>query len=249
MPLIVEAAGLEKVFHDGRESVPALRGVTVQVEKGQFVAIIGPSGSGKTTLLHLMGGLDRPTKGSIIVDGTDLSRMSENELTFFRREKTGFIFQFFNLVPTLDVYENIALPFIVSARNRKEHEERVADMIELFGLRGREHRRATQLSAGEQQRVAIARAFLTEPALVIADEPTGNLDSATGIEILQLLWESCDNFGQSIVVVTHEPRVAAFADRVLFLQNGVLADELELGRREDHSNARPIIDRLQELGG
>lgn len=248
MSVMIEARGLEKTFLVGDEAVCALRGVSLQVEAGQFVAVLGPSGAGKTTLLNLLGGLDPPTAGTITIEGVDFSRLSENDLTLFRRRRAGFVFQSLNLLPTLTVFENTALPFILDGRTSSEDQDRVHDLLELLGLRGREKRKATELSAGEQQRVAIARALLTEPAIIIADEPTGSLDSARGAEILQLLWESCDNFGQTIVLVTNHPRIAAFADRVLFLKDGQIVDELMLGRREDHHDARPLIDCFEKLG-
>jgi putative ABC transport system ATP-binding protein len=244
---VVEAVDVRRTFVDAQREIPALQGVALHVNRGEFVAIVGSSGSGKSTLLHLLGGLDRPTQGRITVDGTDVTGLSERELTTFRSGKIGFVFQYFNLIASLSVYENVALPFIVSERTSKEQQDRVADMLELFGLRGREDRSPTSLSAGEQQRVAIARAFLTEPAIVIADEPTGNLDPVTGTETLQLLWESCDNFGQTVVLATHDPQVAAFADRVLFIRDGRVADELTLGRREDHGDAGPVLDRLRRV--
>jgi putative ABC transport system ATP-binding protein len=231
----------------GGQVIPALRGVTVHVARGEFVAIVGSSGSGKSTLLHLLGGLDRPTKGTVVVDGVTLGGLSERALTEFRSKRIGFVFQFFNLVRSLTVYENVALPFIVGDRTAKQDQDRVSDMLELFGLRGRADRHPANLSAGEQQRVAIARAFVTEPAIVIADEPTGNVDPVTGTEILQLLWESCDNFGQTVVLATHDPQVAAFADRVLFIKDGLLAEELTLGRRDDHRDAGLVLDRLRRL--
>ncbi len=231
----------------GGQVIRGLRGVTARIAKGEFVALIGPSGSGKSTLLHVLGGLDRPTQGHVAVEGTDLMTLSDRALTAFRSAKIGFVFQYFNLVRSLTVTENVALPFIVSGRTTSADQDRVSDMLELFGLRGRGDRHPANLSAGEQQRVAIARAFVTEPAIVIADEPTGNVDPATGIEILQLLWESCDNFGQTIVLATHDAHVAAFADRVLFMKDGLLAEDLTLGRRDDHSDAGPILDRLRRL--
>ena len=244
---VVEAIDVRRTFVDVQQTIKALQGVSVSVAKGEFVALVGSSGSGKSTLLHLLGGLDRPTSGAVIVDGTDISKLSERDLTAFRAARIGFVFQYFNLVASLNVYENVALPYIVSERTTKEHRDRVSDMIELFGLRGREQRSPMTLSAGDQQRIAIARAFVTEPAIVIADEPTGNLDPGTGMETLQLLWESCDNFKQTVVLATHDPQVAAFADRVLFLKDGVLADEYAPGRREDHRDAGPVLDRLRRL--
>jgi len=246
--LVLEAKGLGKSFVAAGSTVHALRDVSFKVEEGEFVSIVGPSGAGKSTLLYLLGGLERPTQGTVTVEGKELSKLSERDLTLFRRARTGFVFQLYNLLPTLDVRENIALPFSIAGLDGSDQRDRAEDMIELFGLRGRERHRPNQLSTGEQQRVAIAKGFLTNPAILIADEPTGNVDSSTGIEIIQLLWESCDNFGQTIMLVTHQPRVAAFADRVLFLKDGALVDQLVLGRRDDHHDPGAVIDRLQELG-
>lgn len=246
-PTILVAAELRRTFVDAQHTIEALRGVGLSIAKGEFVALVGSSGSGKSTLLHTLGGIDRPTAGSVVIDGKDLAVMSERDLTAFRSARIGFVFQYFNLIGSLSVYENVALPFIVAERNKKEDRDRVADMIELFGLRGRETRSPMTLSAGEQQRIAIARAFLTEPAIVIADEPTGSLDPATGVETLQLLWESCDNFKQTVVLATHDPQAAAFADRVLFIKDGAIADEYAPGRREEHHDAGPVLDRLRRL--
>ena len=232
---------------DAEQTIDALRGISLSVAKGEFLSVVGSSGSGKSTLLHLLGGIDRPTAGTIVIDGKELGAMPERDLTAFRSARIGFVFQYFNLIGSLTVFENVALPFIVAERNKKEDRERASDMIELFGLRGRETRSPVTLSAGEQQRIAIARAFLTEPAIVIADEPTGSLDPATGVETLQLLWESCDNFAQTVVLATHDPVAAAFADRILFLKDGVIADEYAPGRREDHRDAGPVLDRLRRL--
>lgn len=248
MGAILEAESLARHFELGDGTVNALDDVSFSIEQGSFVAVMGPSGSGKSTLLHMLGGLDRPTTGRVVLNGTDLSRLSERDLTLFRREAIGFVFQFFNLMPTLNVYENVAVPFMISGRRTKSDLERIDDLLTLFGLDDKSRRQVTQLSAGEQQRVAMARAFLVEPAIVIGDEPTGNLDSANGRELLQLLWESCDNYGQTILVVTHDPAVAIFADRVLVLQDGALVDDFELGRREQHFDARPLMDHLQQQG-
>jgi putative ABC transport system ATP-binding protein len=247
-PAHLVAHNVSKTFELPGDQVQALHQVTAEITEGEFIAILGSSGTGKSTLLHLLGGLDYPSSGSISIRGTDLSSLSERDLTLFRRSNLGFVFQSFNLLPTLTVFDNIAIPYLVLGRRGKEEEDRVADIVELFGLRGRERRLASQLSMGEQQRVAIARAILTQPALVIADEPTGNVDSTTGLEILQMLWESCDNFGQTVVMATHHPRLAAFADRVLILHDGSLIGELHLGRRDNHANAQPILDYLQTLG-
>ena len=246
---ILEARDLTKGFRTGNRDVEVLRGISLKVRRGEFVAVMGPSGSGKSTLLQLLGGLDRPTSGEVILDGEVVSRLSDREATRLRREKTGFVFQFFNLIPLLDVYENVALPFTIAGEDprRGETAARIKDVLEMVGLSGRERSRPDQLSAGEQQRVALARALAGSPALLLADEPTGNLDYATGGEILDQLWRSCDQRGQTIVLVTHDARAAAHADRVLVLGDGKIRDEIQLGRRIDR-DARPLITRLAQLG-
>jgi putative ABC transport system ATP-binding protein len=249
MPPILEAHDLTKHYPLGSATVEALRGVSLRVEPGEFVAIMGASGSGKSTLLQLLGGLDRPTSGEVVVDGEPISRLADGDATRLRREKTGFVFQSFNLIPLLDVTENIALPFSIAGQDagRGELAERVRDVIELVDLGGKERHRPDQLSYGEQQRVAIARALVTRPALLLADEPTGNLDYATGLEILEALWRSCVERGQTIVLVTHDAKAAAFADRVCVLRDGRILDEIRLGRRADHG-ATELIARLALLG-
>ncbi len=249
MPPILEARGLTKRYRLGQTDVEALRGVSLTVDEGEFVAIMGPSGSGKSTLLHLLGGLDRPTSGEVVLDGETVSRLSDEEATRLRREKTGFVFQFFNLIPLLDVTENVALPFTIAGLDPRNGDlaGRVRDAIELVELRGKEHHRPDQLSAGEQQRVAVARALVSRPAILLADEPTGNLDYATGTEILDALWRSCVERRQTIVLVTHDSKAAAYADRVCFVRDGRILEEIPLGRRADHS-ATPLIARLAQLG-
>ena len=249
MAAILEARDLTKSYRLGVTTVEALRGVSLTVEAGEFVALMGPSGSGKSTLLQLLGGLDRPSTGEVILDGDPVSAMSDDSATRLRRRKTGFVFQFFNLIPLLDVAENVGLPFTIAGDDPRKGEaaERIRDAIALVDLTGKERNRPDQLSAGEQQRVAIARALVTRPALLLADEPTGNLDFTTGIEILEALWRSCVERGQTIVLVTHDAKAAAYADRVFFVQDGQLRDEIQLGRRADHS-ATPLIARLAQLG-
>lgn len=246
---ILEARELTKGFRNGSRDVQALRGVSLKVVRGEFVAVMGPSGSGKSTLLQLLGGLDRPTSGEVVLDGEVISQLSDREATRLRREKTGFVFQFFNLIPLLDVYENVALPFTIAGVDprRGEAAARIRDVLEMVDLVGCERNLPDQLSAGEQQRVALARALVGSPALLLADEPTGNLDYATGGEILGKLWRSCDERGQTIVLVTHDARAAAHADRVLVMGDGKIRDEIQLGRRKD-SDARPLITRLAQLG-
>jgi len=238
-----------KRYELGRETVEALRGVSLAVAPGEFVALMGPSGSGKSTLLQLLGGLDQPTSGSIVFEGNDISHLTDGQATRLRRERTGFVFQAFNLIPLLSVRENIALPFTIAGQNpnRGELKDRIKQVIELVELTGKEGHRPDQLSTGEQQRVAIARALVTRPSVLLADEPTGNLDYATGGDLLDALWRSCAEGGQTIVLVTHDARAAAYADRVLVIGDGRIRDEIVLGRRTDHS-ATPLIARLAQIG-
>jgi putative ABC transport system ATP-binding protein len=245
---VLEAAGLTKRYPFGDRTVDALQGVDFHVGAGEFVALMGPSGSGKTTLLQTAGGLIPATSGTMRVDGVDLASLSDSALARFRRERLGFVFQFHNLIPTLDVVENIGLPLLLAGQSLTPHRERLLDLVEVVGLRGRERHKPSRLSAGEQQRVALARALVMRPAILMADEPTGNLDFLSGREVLQLIWESCVNFQQTTLLVTHDIRAARYADRVYFLRDGRILDELALGRTEDHANAGPLLARLQELG-
>ena len=246
---ILEARNLTKRYRLGDRFIDALQGVSLGVRRGEFVALMGPSGSGKSTLLQLLGGLDRPTTGEVVLDGEVVSHLSDAQATRLRREKTGFVFQFFNLIPLLDVYENVALPFTIAGVDPRHGDAaaRIHEVIELVDLLGRERNRPDQLSAGEQQRVALARALVGRPAILLADEPPGNLDYATGGEILDELWRSCDQLGQTIVLVTHDARAAAHADRVLVVGDGRIRDEIELGRRLNR-DAGPLIARLAQLG-
>jgi putative ABC transport system ATP-binding protein len=247
MPVILEAHDLVKTYRLGDGEVTALRGVSLAVERGEFVAIMGASGSGKSTMLHLLGGLDLPTSGEVVIDGVRISTLDEERRTLTRRAKTGFVFQFFNLIGLLNVAENVALPFLIAGEPLARHRGRVDELLALVGLDEKAAHRPDELSAGEQQRVALARALATAPAILLADEPTGNLDYTTGTEILDLLWDSADRLGQTIVLVTHDARAAAYADRVLVVRDGQLRDEIALGRRADHE-ARHLIARLAELG-
>lgn len=249
MPPILEARDLTKHFRLGTTTVEALRGVSLSVEAGEFVALMGPSGSGKSTLLQVLGGLDRPTGGEVLLDGELVSSLNDEAATRLRREKTGFVFQFFNLIPLLDVTENVALPFTIAGLDPTSGElaGRIRDVIALVDLDGKERHKPDQLSAGEQQRVAVARALVTRPALLFADEPTGNLDYTTGGELLDALWRSCVERGQTIVLVTHDSKAAAYADRVLVIGDGRIREEIALGRRESH-DATPLITRLAQLG-
>jgi putative ABC transport system ATP-binding protein len=215
---------LQKQYQMGEVMVDALRGVDFVIRQGEFVAIMGPSGSGKSTLLHLLGGLDTPSDGEVMLGGKRLAHLSDDQLTIIRRRQVGFIFQFFNLLPTLSTAENVALPLLIDGRRIEDYEDRIAEMLSLVGLADRADHRPDQLSGGQQQRVAIARALITDPAIVLADEPTGNLDSASGEDILQLLRRACDEKGQTIVMVTHDTHAAEYADRIVRLRDGLIED-------------------------
>ena len=248
MSAILEARDLTKRYRLGETDVDAVRGVSLSVQEGEFVALMGPSGSGKSTLLHLLGGLDRPTSGEVVLEGEVVSELSDEDATRLRRDKTGFVFQSFNLIPLLDVTENVALPFTIAGGSRDaEQSARVRDAIALVDLADKAHHRPDQLSNGERQRVAVARALVTAPALLLADEPTGNLDYTTGSEILDALWLSCVARKQTIVLVTHDSKAAAYADRVLVIGDGQIREEIVLGRRAVH-DAAPLIARLAQLG-
>jgi putative ABC transport system ATP-binding protein len=246
---ILEARGVSRQYRMPGETVDAVRGASLAVKPGEFVALMGPSGSGKSTLLQLLGGLDRPTSGQVLFEGEDISRLSDDAATRLRRERTGFVFQSFNLIPLLDVVENVGLPFTIAGQDprRGELAARVRDAIDGVDLTGKERHKPEQLSAGEQQRVAVARAIVTRPALLFADEPTGNLDFRTGIDILDALWRTCTTRGQTIVLVTHDAKAAAYADRVLVVGDGTIREEIVLGRRSDHA-ATLLITRLAQLG-
>jgi putative ABC transport system ATP-binding protein len=246
---ILEARALTKQYRLPGEVVDAVRGVSLAVMPGEFVALMGPSGSGKSTLLQLLGGLDRPTGGEVFLEGEAISRLSDDQATRLRRERTGFVFQSFNLVPLLNVTENVGLPFTIAGLDPRTGDlaARIRDAIALVDLAGKERHKPDQLSAGEQQRVAVARAIVTRPALLFADEPTGNLDFTTGLDILNALWRTCVDRGQTIVLVTHDAKAAAYADRVFVVGDGRIQDEIVLGRREDHA-AGPLIARLAALG-
>jgi putative ABC transport system ATP-binding protein len=245
---ILQAQALRKQYRLGEHTVHALAGVDFVVEKGEFVAIMGPSGSGKSTLLHLLGGLDKPSDGEVTLAGQQLSVLDDNRVTLVRRHNIGFVFQFFNLLPTLTAEENITLPLIIDGQDMRKHQGRIDALLELVGLTDRRQHKPDQLSGGEQQRVAIARALVTEPAIVLADEPTGNLDSKTGTAIMELLRRSCDELGQTIIAVTHDPRAAAYADRVVFLRDGQVVQEIGCaGTDEIGQRLRLIMDTMEEI--
>jgi putative ABC transport system ATP-binding protein len=248
---ILETSGLHKQYQMGEVTVDALCGVDFVVQKGEFVAVMGPSGSGKSTLLHLIGGLDTPTDGDVTLAGKRLAHLTDDQITIVRRRQVGFIFQSFNLLPTLTAAENIALPLLIDGQRSDDYRTRVEELLRLVGLAERRDHKPDQLSGGEQQRVAIARALVTEPVIVLADEPTGNLDSKSGQGILELLTSACDQKEQTIVMVTHDPRAASYAERVVFLRDGQLVRQLafDSGKGMDSSNRiESIMDSMSELG-
>ena len=210
-------------YGSGETAVDALRGVSLTVATGELVAVMGPSGSGKSTLMHILAGLDKPTGGDVAIAGTQIAKLSDTDLTKLRRRQIGFVFQFFNLLPMLTAEENVVLP--LSIAGEKPDAEWLADLLAKTGLKDRKSHRPSELSGGQQQRVAIARALISKPAIVFADEPTGNLDSKTSGEILDLMRDSVDSYGQTTVMVTHDSRAAAIADRVLFLADGSIVED------------------------
>ena len=221
---VVQANDLTRVYGEGETAVRALQGVSLDIPKGDLTAIMGPSGSGKSTLMHILAGLDKPTAGEVAIAGTSITRLGDSDLTKLRREHIGFVFQFFNLLPMLTAEENVLLPLTIAGE--KPDPEFFETLLNNVGLADRRKHRPSELSGGQQQRVAIARALVSRPTVVFADEPTGNLDSKTGSEILDLLRHSVEEYGQTTVMVTHEPRAAAIADRVLFLADGRIVKEL-----------------------
>jgi putative ABC transport system ATP-binding protein len=232
---------VRKVYGKGAGAVTALDGVTITIPRGTFTAVMGPSGSGKSTFLHCAAGLDTPTSGTVLLGGTDLSGMSEVRLTELRRSRVGFVFQAFNLVPSLDVLRNIELPLRLSGT--RTDRAWLEEIIARVGLTGRTRHRPAQLSGGQQQRVALARALVTRPEVIFGDEPTGALDTATGRDVLTLLREAVDALGQTVVVVTHDPVAAGYADRVLFLADGRIAGTL------DAPSADLVAEHMAGLGG
>jgi putative ABC transport system ATP-binding protein len=235
----VSAQDLTRRYGEGETAVDALRGVSLDVPKGQLTAVMGPSGSGKSTLMHILAGLDKPTAGEVTIAGTSIGALNDTELTKLRRQHIGFIFQFFNLLPMLNAEENVVLP--LSIAGEKPDKAWVAELMGRIGLKDRGTHRPSELSGGQQQRVAIGRALVSRPTIVFADEPTGNLDSKTSGEILDLMRSSVDTYEQTTVMVTHDPRAAAIADRILFLADGLIVRDL--GR----SDAHDVIAVMEEL--
>jgi putative ABC transport system ATP-binding protein len=239
--IVLHAESLSKDYLSGKHTVKALRGIHLEVEEGEFLAIMGPSGSGKSTLLHVLGGLDTPSSGSILLGDHAIAQLADREATLIRRRHVGFVFQFFNLLPTLSAEENILLPLLIDGKPRKGYEARLKTLLERVGLEDRRHHRPDQLSGGEQQRVALARALITQPAIILADEPTGNLDTQTGTAMMRLLQDSAKEFNQAIVMVTHDPKAAAYADRVIFLRDGQLVHTLT------HAPTKTLKGRLRSI--
>jgi putative ABC transport system ATP-binding protein len=238
---VVAGTDLSRRYGSGDTAVDALRGVSLEIARGRLTAVMGPSGSGKSTLMHILAGLDRPTSGQVAIDGTDVTKLNDTQLTKLRRRHIGFVFQFFNLLPMLTAEENVLLPLALASD--KPDAAWIKELLERTGLADRRAHRPAELSGGQQQRVAIARALVSRPTVLFADEPTGNLDSRTSEEILALLRDAVDTYGQTIVMVTHDPRAAAIADRILFLADGAIVKEL--GR----SQSSDILATLAEVSG
>ena len=237
--VVVRAESVTRRYGEGETAVDALRGVTLDVERGRLVAVMGSSGSGKSTLMHIMAGLDKPTTGDVLINGTSIGRLGDTELTKLRRKHIGFVFQFFNLLPMLTAEENIALPLALAGE--KPDRTFFEELLARVGLADRRSHRPSELSGGQQQRVAIARALVTRPTVVFADEPTGNLGSPTSGEILELMRESVESFGQTTVMVTHDARAAAIADRILFLADGRIVKDM------GHASAHDVLAAVDEL--
>ena len=237
---MVEANGVSRRFGEGAAAVDALLDVTTGFERGRFTAIMGPSGSGKSTLMHILAGLDRPTAGTIVLDGEEITALDDAELTRLRRDKLGFVFQFFNLLPVLTAEENLTLP--LSIAGRKPDAEWLEQLIRTVGLEDRRTHRPAELSGGQQQRVAVARALLPKPAVVFADEPTGNLDSKAGADVLRLLRQAVDEFGQTVIMVTHDPAAASHADRLITLRDGRIVHDAAPGSAGEVIELMKTID-------
>jgi putative ABC transport system ATP-binding protein len=237
---IVTAAALHRRFGEGEAAVEALDGVSLELPAGAFTAIMGPSGSGKSTLMHLLAGLDKPTSGTVTIDGVELGSLDDRRLTELRRDKVGFIFQSFNLLPTMTAGENIVLPMRIAGRKPDDHW--VASIVETVGLTDRLSHRPSELSGGQQQRVAAARALASKPQIIFADEPTGALDSKSGAELLAFLRKAVTELGQTVVMVTHDPTAASHADRVVFLADGHIVDEMHAATADE------VLDYMKHLG-
>jgi putative ABC transport system ATP-binding protein len=243
---IIQTTNLTKIYGKGDTAVVALDHINLKVKAGEFVAVMGPSGCGKSTLMHLIGGLDRPTEGSVVIDEHNLTDLKDKELSELRRRKIGFIFQFFNLIPVLTATENAALPLLLDGMSQAKANAKAAEWLEKVGLGDRKTHRPDQLSGGQQQRVAIARALVADPDLILADEPTGNLDSRSSDEIASLLKQVSSKWGRAIVMVTHDPRIAAHADRIVFLKDGTIVDETRFSGNGD-AQAKAVKAKVDAL--
>ncbi len=243
----IQIEKLTKTYGSGVTKVTALDHVNLTIREGEFVAIMGPSGCGKSTLLHLLGGLDKPSEGSILIGGHNLTDLNDDKLTELRRRKIGFVFQFFNLIPVLNATENAALPVTLDGLKPADAQKKAVEWLTRFGLADRLNNRPDQLSGGQQQRVAIARALVADPELILADEPTGNLDTRSSDEIASLLRDVSKKYNRTIVMVTHDPRIAAYADRIVFLKDGKVVDETLLERKSGN-NAEAVVKKVKELG-
>jgi putative ABC transport system ATP-binding protein len=241
---IVHTEALTKTYGSADQPIYALNAVNLAVEEGEFLAIMGPSGSGKSTLLYLLGGLDRPTSGKVWLRNADMSGLNDDDLSRLRRESLGFVFQFFNLVPVLAARENVAMPLILDGVPRPDALKRADEALTRVGLSERGSHRPSELSGGQQQRAALARALIAKPAVVLADEPTGNLDSRSSDEVVQMLRQTVDQSKQTMILVTHDPRVAAHADRIVFLKDGVIVDD---NRLKGQGKAEQIRDQLSKM--
>jgi putative ABC transport system ATP-binding protein len=238
---IVSIEKVTRRYGEGDTAVDALRGVSLEIERGKLTAVMGPSGSGKSTLMHILAGLDHPTDGRVVLDGVDITSMSDKKLTIFRRQKIGFVFQFFNLLPMLTAEENVVLPLDIAGE--KVDREWLDELLVTVGIDKRRKHRPSELSGGQQQRVAIARGLVSNPAVLFADEPTGNLDSTTSKDVLRVLRNAVDDLGQTTVMVTHDAGAASMADRILFIADGRIVQDLK------ESTAREVLAAMQEVTG
>lgn len=241
---ILHTEALSKVYGDESHPICAVDTISLEVEKGEFLAVMGPSGSGKSTLLYMLGGLEKPSSGKVFLRESDMSILNDDELSRVRRESLGFVFQFFNLIPVLSAQENVAIPLILDGIPRPEALRRASESMARVGLADRATHRPSELSGGQQQRVALARALVADPAVILADEPTGNLDSRSSDEVVQMLRQAVDQWGQTIVLVTHDPRVAAYADRIVFLKDGKIVDD---NRLKGMGSAEQIREQLSQV--
>jgi putative ABC transport system ATP-binding protein len=243
---LIQVENLTKIYGKGETAVTALDNVSLSVESGEFLAVMGPSGCGKSTLLYLIGGLDRPSGGQVIIKDQDLNKLSDDALTRLRRREIGFVFQFYNLIPVLTATENAAMPLLLDGTRTSKAKAKGREWLEKVGLGDRLNNRPDQLSGGQQQRVAVARALVAEPELILADEPTGNLDTHSSEEIADLLRQVANQWGRAVVMVTHDPNVAAHADRILFLKDGIIVDET-ITEPQNDNNSELVTEKMREI--